>query len=146
MKSLQTKQQGLRTRLRNNQGEIQRLMVEYENFGAVVVNGNAIQDMDAWLVNSRPRRRASVAASPDAVENTQLTGASTQPSQSSLGQSIISDAASEALAAGSFQDDYTGSSEGDEEENRSVNTDTGLCERVCQYSIIPHSLIHRRVN
>jgi hypothetical protein len=68
-----------------------------------VVNGNAIQDMDAWLVNSRPRRRASVAASPDAVENTQLTDASTQPSQSSLGQSVISDAASEALALALFK-------------------------------------------
>jgi hypothetical protein len=44
MKSLQTKQQGLRTRLRNNQAEIQRLMVEYENFGAIVVNGDFITD------------------------------------------------------------------------------------------------------
>jgi hypothetical protein len=46
MKSLQTKQQGLRTRLRNNQAEIQRLMVEYENVGAIVVNGDGITDMN----------------------------------------------------------------------------------------------------
>jgi len=46
MKTLQTKQQGLRTRLRNNQAEIQRLMVEYENFGAIVVNGDGITDMN----------------------------------------------------------------------------------------------------
>ena len=59
MKSLATKQQGLRTRLRNNQAEIQRLMVEYENFGAIVVNEDGIQDMNDWLVNSRPKRRAS---------------------------------------------------------------------------------------
>jgi hypothetical protein len=126
MKSLQTKQQGLRTRLRNNQAEIQRLMVEYENFGAIVVNGDGITDMNDWLMNSRPKRRASVAGSPDPVENTQLTDASTQPSQSSLGQSQISDAASEALAAGSIEDDFTGESEEDEDEERSVNTETGL--------------------
>jgi len=55
-----------------------------------------------------------------------LTDASTQPSQSSLGQSQISDAASEALAAGSIEDDYTGESEEGEDKERSVNTETGL--------------------
>jgi len=125
MKSMQTKQQGLRTRLRNNQAEIRRLMVEYENLGAIVVNGDGIQDMNDWLVNTRPKRRASVAGSPDAVGNTQLTDNSTQPSQSTS-QSQISDAASEALAAGSFEDDYTGESEDEEDEERSVNTETGL--------------------
>jgi hypothetical protein len=126
MKSMQTKQQGLRTRLRNNQAEIRRLMVEYENLGAIVVNGDGIQDMNDWLVNTRPKRRASVAGSPDPVRNTQLTDGSTQPSQSTLGQSQISDAASEALAAGSIEDDYTGESEDEEDEERSVNTETGL--------------------
>ena len=112
---MQTKQQGLRTRLRNNQAEIWRLMVEYENFGAIVINGDGIQDMNDWLVNTRPKRRASVAGSPDAVGNTQLTDNSTQPSQSTS-QSQISDAASEAQAAGSFEDDYTGESEDEEDE------------------------------
>ena len=43
---MQTKQQGLRTRLRNNQAEIRRLMVEYEIFGAIVVNGDGIKDVN----------------------------------------------------------------------------------------------------
>ena len=55
-----------------------------------------------------------------------MTDGSTQPSQSTLGQSQISDAASEALAAGSIEDDYTGESEDEEDEERSVNTETGL--------------------
>jgi len=42
-----------------------------------------------------------------------------------LGESNVSDAASEALAA-IFSDDYTGTSEDDEEEERSVNTATGM--------------------
>jgi len=128
MKSLQDKQQGLRTRLRNNQREIKRLMTEYDNFGAVVVSGHAVKGMDDWIVEGRPKRSAPVVRSPDPLDNTQTTDASTQPSQSqsSLGDSQISDAASEALEAGTFSDDYTGSSEEDETEERSVNTETGM--------------------
>ena len=122
---MQTKQQGLRTRLRNNQREIQRLMTEYENYGAVIVTGNDIADMDAWLSSDRPKRRATAVRSPDPLDLTQTTDGSTQPSQSTLAESQISDAASEALAA-TFSDDYTGSSEEDEEDERSVNTNTGL--------------------
>jgi len=50
MEIIQDKQQGLRTRLRNNQREIQRLMKDYEDHGAVRVTGDAIGDMDRWLV------------------------------------------------------------------------------------------------
>jgi len=125
MKSLQEKQQGLRTRLRNNQSEIQRLMKDYENFGVTLVKGHDVPDMEEWLVNDRPKRRAPVVRSPDPLDLTQTTDASTQPSQSTLADSQISDAASEALAQPQFSDDYTGSSD-DEEEERSVNTDTGL--------------------
>ena len=128
MKSLQDKQQGLRTRLRNNQREIQRLMYDYENFGAVVVTGDQVQDMDEWLVNRRPKRRAAATQSPNPLEYTQTTDASTQPSQPSVGDSQISDAASEALREPHFSDDYTGSSDEVEDEERSLNTETGLAD------------------
>lgn len=127
MKSLQDKQQGLRTRLRHNQREIQRLLMDYENFGLTVVNGNDVPDMDTWLVNDRPKRRAQVNHSPGPIDYTQTTDGSTQPSQPSLADSQISDAASEALGSNLFSDDYTGSSEDqEEEEERSVNTETGM--------------------
>jgi len=125
MKTIQDKQQGLRTRLRNNQHEIYRLMKDYEDHGAIRVTGHAIADMDGWLVKDRPKRRAPDASSPDPVDQTQGTDLSTQPTQSTLGDSNVSDAASEALAA-TFSDDYTGTSEDDEEEERSVNTATGM--------------------
>ena len=125
MKAIQDKQQGLRTRLRNNQKEIQRLMTDYEKFGAVIVSGNNVADMATWLISDRPKRRAPAGQSPDPVEPTQTTDISTQPSQSTLGKSNVSDAASAALEA-TFSDDYTGSSEDDEDTQRSVNTDTGL--------------------
>jgi len=124
MKAMQDKQQGLRTRLRNNQREISRLMTEYENFGTVLVSGHNVADMDTWLVSDRPKRRAPATQSPDPLDHTQTTDVSTQPSQSTFGDSQISDAASEALR-GTFSDDYTGSSEEEEDETRSVNTDTG---------------------
>ncbi len=126
MKGLQDKQQGLRVRLRNNQREIHRLMTEYENFGAVVVTGQDVPGMDEWLVNSRPKRRAVATQSPNPLDNTQCTDASTQPSQPSVGESMISDAASDALEHPNFSDDYTDSSDEVEDEERSVNTDTGL--------------------
>ena len=122
---MQDKQQGLRTRLRNNQREIQRLMTAYENFGTVVVSGHDVADMEDWLIQDRPKRRAPAARSPDPLDLTQTTDASTQPSQSSLGDSMISDAASDAIAD-NISDDYTGTSEEEEEESRSVNTETGL--------------------
>ena len=125
MKAMQDKQQGLRTRLRNNQREIKRLMMDYENVGAIIVRGNMVADMDAWLVSDRPKRRAPAGQSPDPVDPTQTIDISTQPSQSTLSESNVSDAASEALGA-TFSDDYTGSSEEDEDEKRSVNTETGL--------------------
>ena len=121
MKTMQDKQQGLRTRLRNNQRELQRLMKEYENFGAIVVTGDQVPGMKEWLVNDRPRRRAPVVRSPDPLDNTQTTDGSTQPSQSTIANSQISDAASDI-----FPDDYTASSEEEVEEERSVDTETGL--------------------
>ena len=77
-------------------------------------------------VNSRPKRRAAATQSPNPLDNTQFTDASTQPSQPSVGESQISDAASDALEHPNFSDDYTDSSDEVEDEERSVNTDTGL--------------------
>ena len=111
--------------MRNNQREIQRLMKDYEDFGAVRVTGHNISDMDDWLVGKRPKRQAPAVHSPDPLDQTQTTDLSTQPAQSTMGESNISDAASEALAA-PFSDDYTGTSEDDEDEQRSVDTATGL--------------------
>ena len=116
----------MRTRLRNNQKEIKRLMNDYEIFGATIVSGQDIADMDDWLVNERPKRRAPLVHSPDPMDNTQTTDPSTQPSQPSIGDSQISDAASEALGNPEFSDDYTGSSDDNEDGERSVNTDSGL--------------------
>ena len=70
-------------------------------------------------------RRPPAGQSPDPVDPTQTIDISTQPSQSTLSESNNSDAASEALGA-TCTDDYTGSSEEDEDEERSVNTETGL--------------------
>ena len=100
-------------------------MTEYENYGAIIVTGKNIADMDTWLSSDRPKRNAPAVRSPDPLDLTQTTDASTQPSQSTLGESKISDAASEALAT-TFSDDYTASSEEDEDDERSVNTVTGL--------------------
>ena len=67
-----------------------------------------------------------MARSPDPLDNTQTTDASTQPSQPSIEDSQISDAASEALGQPQFSDDYTGSSDEQEEDERSVNTENGM--------------------
>ena len=126
MKDIQSRQVGLRARLRNNQREVKRLMTDYENCGSVIVRGSDGADMAEWLQQDRPRRRAAAEQSPNALNCTQTTDASTQPSQTSISNSQISDAASEALRQGLLDDDYTGSSEEEENEERSVNTESGL--------------------
>ena len=126
MKDIQNKQVGLRARLRNNQKEIKRLMTDYDNVGSVTVSDSEVIDMKEWLQEDRPCRRAAAVQSPNALECTQTTDGSTQPSQTFVETPRISDAASEALREGEFDDDYTGSSEEDENQERSVNTDSGL--------------------
>jgi hypothetical protein len=124
MKELGSELNKLAIRLRNNQREIDRLMEEYETLDAVVVTGSKIQDMDDWLVQLKRKRRAEeVELEP--LENTQTTDSSYR-SQTSGGESQISDAASEALAHGEFSDDFTGDDEDEENEDRSVDTRTGL--------------------
>ena len=95
-------------------------MEEYEILDAIVVRGSDIKDMDDWLVQPKKRRRATeVKCEP--LENTQTTDNSPY-SQSSGGESQVSDAASEALRHGELSDDYTGEDEEEEDERRSVDS------------------------
>ena len=84
-------------------------------------------------MNSRPKRRAVATQSPNPLDNTQCTDASMQPSQPSVGESMISDAASDALEHPNFSDDYTDSSDEVEDEERSVNTDTGTTTMATEF-------------
>jgi len=124
MKTLGSRQNKLAIKLRNNQREVNRLIEEYQTWDAVVVSGRDVLDMDEWLVQPKRRRRAAEDKN-EPIENTQTTESSLH-SQLSAGDSQISDAASEALAQGEYSDDYTGEDEEDEDEERSVDTCTGL--------------------
>jgi len=124
MKDLGSKQNKLAMQLRNNQKEIERLMEEYETLDAVIVSGSAVEDMDDWLEQPRKRRHAAEVKC-DILDNTQTTDNS-QHSQSVSGESLVSDAASEALGTAEFSDDFTGESEDSENEERSVDTRTGM--------------------
>ena len=79
MKDIQNNQIGLRARLRNNQREIKRLMTDYDNYGAVIVRGSEVADMNEWLQLDRPRRRAATDQSPNVLDCTQTTDGSTHP-------------------------------------------------------------------
>ena len=124
MKDLASKQNKLAIQLRNNQKEIDRLMDEYETLDAVVVSGSAVEDMDSWLQQPRKRRHPAEVKC-EQLDSTQTTDNS-RHSQSSAGESLVSDAASEALAAADFSDDFTGDDEDLENEERSVDTRTGM--------------------
>ncbi len=89
------------------------------------MHGSNVKDVDEWLQQNRPRRRAQPVQSPNVLDHTKKTDGSTQPSQPSQSNSQISDAVSEALRESHFDDNYTGSSEKYENEDRSVNTDNG---------------------
>ena len=99
-------------------------MDEYETLDAVVVKGGQITDMDDWLVQPRKKRRATEVKS-EPLENTQTTDTSYR-SQSSPGDSKVSDAASDIWAEVEYSDDYTGEDEESENEERSVDTRIGL--------------------
>lgn len=100
---MQEKQQGLRVGLRNNQREIARLIGDYQNVGAIIVTGHDVPNMDDWVVNDRPIRSAAAVRFPEPLGNTQATDASTQPSQPSMADSKISDAAYDLLPIQTFQ-------------------------------------------
>ena len=106
--------EALRKKVIKTNGEMTRLMTEYEVSGKVVVRAPSRADMETWLAKDRPRRRAALPPSPG-YDFTQST-ASSNLSQIS-GEAALSD-------------DYTGSDASSpvEEtmEERSVNTETGM--------------------
>ena len=95
-------------------GELTRLMTEYEYLGVEVLEAPSRADISTWLANYRPRRRATIPPSPG-TQLTQSTDASNTSQQS--GDCVLSD-------------DYTCSEESlcgvETVEERSVNTETGL--------------------
>jgi len=99
MRDLNSKQIGLRTRLRNNQAELYRLLHAYENCGLTIISGSEVVDMGEWLVRRNPKRQATVVASPQPLEQTQTTETSASQPSDTQGTEA-SDAASEALRQG----------------------------------------------
>ena len=104
----------LRKKVIEANGEMTRLMAEYEAPGMEVVRAPTRADMDTWLAKDRPRRRANIPPSPG-IDLTQST-ASSNLSQLS-GDAILSDDYTESDAS---------SQAGQSMEERSVNTETGL--------------------
>jgi len=106
--------EALRKKVVKANGEMTRLMTDYELAGVEVVQAPSRADMSTWLASDRPRRRAAIPPSPG-IDLTQSTDASNLSQLS--GEGILSD-------------DYTGSEAsthgGDSMEERSVNTETGL--------------------
>ena len=105
---------GLRKKVVKANGELTRLMSEYEMSGVEVVHAPSRADMATWLTTDRPRRRATIPSSPS-LDLTQSTDASNL-SQLSGDQAL--------------SDDYTATdsdSRGVESmKERSVNTETGM--------------------
>ncbi len=97
-------------------GELTRLMTEYEYLGVEILEAPTRADMSTWLANDRPRRRAAIPPSPG-TQLTQSTDASNTSQQS--GDCVLSD-------------DYTCSEESsrgvETVEERSVNTETGMAD------------------
>ena len=95
-------------------GELTRLMTEYEYLGVEILEAPTRADMSTWLANDRPRRRATIPPSPG-TQLTQSTDASNTSQHS--GDCVLSD-------------DYTCSEESsrgvETVEERSVNTETGM--------------------
>jgi len=59
LKELAYKQNGQRTRLKNNNAEMGRLIQEIQDFGKVVVSGSKVR-LDDWLVGGKRSRHAEV--------------------------------------------------------------------------------------
>ena len=51
---------GLRKKVVKTDGELTKLMSEYELAGVVVINAPSCADMFTWLATDRPRRRATI--------------------------------------------------------------------------------------
>jgi len=114
LKNLTVTAEALRKKVVKANGELTRLMTEYELAGVEVVAPPSRSDMSTWLASERPRRRAAIPPSPG-IDLTQSTDASNT--------SLLS-------GDGVLSDDYTGSEDSsrgvDSVEGRSVNTETGL--------------------
>ena len=106
--------EALRKKVVKANGEMTRLMNEYEFAEVEVIQAPSRADMSTWLANDRPRRRATIPPSPG-TQLTQSTDASNTSQHS--GDCVLSD-------------DYTCSEESsrgvETVEERSVNTETGL--------------------
>ena len=106
--------EALRKKVVKANGELTRLMTEYEFAGVDVVVAPSRADMSTWLASDRPRRRAAIPPSPG-IDLTQSTDASNGTVLS--GEAILSD-------------DYTASEDSSCEvasvDARSVNTESGL--------------------
>ena len=114
-KNLTNTAEGLRKKVVKANGELTRLMTEYELAEVVVVKAPSRAEMSNWLASDRPRRRSTIPPPSPGLELTQSTDASNLSQLS--GEAILSD-------------DYTESdsdSRGFQSiEERSVNTETGL--------------------
>jgi hypothetical protein len=114
LKTLTQTAEALRKKVVKSNGEVSRLMTNYELAGVEVIHAPSRADMSTWLASDRPRRRAALPPSPG-VDLTQSTEASNLSQLS--GDAVLSD-------------DYTGSEDsshgGGSLEERSLNTETGL--------------------
>jgi len=114
LKSLTVTAEVLRKKVVKTNGELTRLMKEYELTRMEVVEPPSRADMSTWPASDRPRRRAAIPPSPG-IDLTQSTDASNT--------SLLS-------GEGVLSDDYTGSEDSshvvDSVEERSVNTEMGL--------------------
>ena len=133
MKNLTVTAEALRKKVVKANGELTRLMKEYELSGVEVAEPPSRADMSTWLASDRPRRRAAIPPSPG-IDLTQSTDASNT--------SLLS-------GEGVLSDDYTGSEDSsrvvDSVEERSVNTETGLPDtQLTDETFSPEEKIRRK--
>ena len=116
LKELAYKQNGQRTKLKNNNAEMRRLIQEIQDFGKVIVSGSKVR-MDDWLVSGKRGRHAEVAPTQgsDGLSQSQSTNATSE------GPSQPTDEEYDLKAE--FSDDVTASGEEDENSKRSLDTD-----------------------
>ena len=118
LKELALKQNGQRTRLKNNNAEMNRLIQEIQDFGKVIVSRNQVR-LDDWLFIGKRARCAEVTATQgsDGLSQSQSSSASTEaPSQPTEEEYEVD-------RKELFSDDVTESGEEDETSQRSVSTD-----------------------
>jgi len=118
LKDLAYKSNGQRTRLKNNNAEMSRLIQEIQDFGKVVLSGDKVR-LDDWLVGGKRKRRADIALTQgsDGLSQSQSSNATSEaPSKSHDDEYTES-------PKGEFSDDVTESGEDDEDSKRSLDTE-----------------------